>query len=426
MKAAIIGYGKSGAAAEKLLRLKGIENIDIFDDKSEKYADIKECSDSYDVICVSPGVDLNKYPNIKGNITSEIELAYEVMDKNAKIIAVTGTNGKSTTTHLTAQIINNAGIKAVACGNIGYPFGSAVLEKDVKVFVIELSSFQIELLKHFNAVAGCIINVTQDHLDRYKTMDKYYAAKLMLLDFIDKDGLFVTNTDELINKEVKKHNIETMCIDDDLKIYPKYNGRMLDFGKFGVDANKFKLFGKHNIINLSFALTLSGKLCGFKGDVTALLENLTSMPHRTELIAEINGVKWINDSKATNVDSVYTALQSIEKPSVLLIGGRDKKSDYKPLADLINKNISKVCYFGEAASLIKSQISSLLKNVEEESYDSLKNCVKSLTGNTKSGTTVLLSPACTSFDEFLSYEDRGIKFEEYVKEYSREAGNDKF
>ncbi|MDE7033357.1 MAG: UDP-N-acetylmuramoyl-L-alanine--D-glutamate ligase, partial [Mucispirillum sp.] len=333
MKAAIIGYGKSGAAAEKLLRLKGFANIDIFDDKAEQYANIAEYKNEYDLTCVSPGIDLNKYTNISGNITSEIELACEIMNKNAKIIAITGTNGKSTTTHLTAQIINNAGKKAVECGNIGYPYGMAVLEQGADVYVIELSSFQIELLKNFNAVSGCIINVTQDHLDRYGTMEKYYAAKLMLLNFIDKNGLFVTNTDEIIKAEVIKHNTAAKYIDNDLAVYPKYLGSILDFGKFSADTSKFKLFGKHNLINLSYALTMADKVCDFKGDVSYLLENLTSMPHRTELTAEINGIKWINDSKATNVDSVYTALQSIEKPSVLLIGGRDKKSDYKPLVD---------------------------------------------------------------------------------------------
>ncbi len=419
MKAAIIGYGKSGAAAENLLKLKGINNIDIFDDKAEQYKNISEYKNTYDMVVVSPGIDLKKYPNISGNITSEIELAYEVMDKNAKIIAITGTNGKSTTTHLTAQILNSAGIKAAACGNIGYPFAKAVLDKDIKVFVIELSSFQIELLKNFNAVSGCIINVTQDHLDRYGTMEKYYEAKLMLLNFIDKNGVFITNTDEKIRHAVEKHNIETKYIDDDLKVFPKYDGKILDFGKFKADTSKYKLFGKHNLINLSFALLLADKVCDFKGDVSNLLEDLTSMPHRTELAAEVNGVKWINDSKATNVDSVYTALKSVEKPSILLIGGRDKKSDYSPLAELINKNISKICYFGEAADLIKNQLSPLLKGVEEESYDSLKNCVKILAGKTQPGTTVLLSPACTSFDEFKSYEDRGVKFKEYVLEYTK-------
>ena len=418
MKAAIIGYGKSGAAASRLLKLKGYKEIEIFDDKNENYKNISEYKDEYDEVVVSPGIDLNKYKNISGNITSEVELAYNHMDKNAKIIGITGTNGKSTTTFLTAQILNNAGVKACACGNIGYPFGEAVLDKaDTEVYVIELSSFQIELLKRFKAVAGCIINVTQDHLDRYGTMDKYYEAKLLLLNFIDKKGLFVTNTDTVIVNKAILYDFQARYIDDNFKSFPKLNGNILDFGKFHLDLSKYKLFGKHNITNLSFALTMADKVCDFKDDVTNLIENLTSMPHRTELVAEINGVRWINDSKATNVDSVYTALVSMKKPAVLLIGGRDKKSDYRPLADLINQNISKICYFGEAADLIKSQLSSLLKGVEEESYKSLKECVKDLAEKEKD-ITILLSPACTSFDEFKSYEDRGYKFKDYILEYT--------
>lgn len=418
MKAAIIGYGKSGAAALRLLKLKGYKEIEIFDDKNENYKNISEYKDEYDEVVVSPGIDLNKYKNISGNITSEIELAYNHMDKNAKIIGITGTNGKSTTTFLTAQILNNAGVKACACGNIGYPFGEAVLDKaDTEVYVIELSSFQIELLKRFKAVAGCIINVTQDHLDRYGTMDKYYEAKLLLLNFIDKKGLFVTNTDTVIVNKAILYDFQARYIDDNFKSFPKLNGNILDFGKFNVDLSKYKLFGKHNITNLSFSLTMADKVCDFKDDVTNLIENLTSMPHRTELVAEINGVRWINDSKATNVDSVYTALVSMKKPAILLIGGRDKKSDYRPLADLINQNISKICYFGEAADLIKSQLSPLLKGVEEESYKSLKECVKDLAEKEKD-ITILLSPACTSFDEFKSYEDRGYKFKDYILEYT--------
>ena len=418
MKAAIIGYGKSGAAAEKLLKIKGYQEIEIFDDKNENYKNISDYKNEYDEVVVSPGIDLSKYKNICGNITSEIELAYNQMDKNAKIIAITGTNGKSTTTFLTAQILNNAGVKACACGNIGYPFGDAVLEKkDTEVFVIELSSFQIELLKRFKAVAGCIINVTQDHLDRYGSMDKYYEAKLLLLNFIEKKGLFVTNTDTKIVNKAILYDFQARYIDDSFKSYPKLNNNILDFGKYIVDLSKYKLFGKHNITNLSFALTMADKVCSFEGDITNLIENLTSMPHRTELVAEINGVKWINDSKATNVDSVYTALISMKKPAILLIGGRDKKSDYTPLADLINKNISKICYFGEAADLIKGQLSPLLQGVLEESYSSLKECVNALAKREKD-ITVLLSPACTSFDEFKSYEDRGYRFKEYVLEFT--------
>ncbi len=417
MKGAVIGYGKSGAAAINLLKLKGYSSIDIYDDKKEGCKKIAEFQDGYDEVVVSPGIDLKKYPNICGNITSEIELAYNKMDKKAQIIGITGTNGKSTTTHLTAQIINNAGLKACACGNIGYPFGSAVLDENIDVFVIELSSFQIEILKKFKMKAGCIINVTQDHLDRYITMENYYEAKLKILNFIDKKGLFVTNTDTLIVNKAILYDFQARYIDDNLKSYPKLENNILNFGKYYVDLSKYKLFGKHNIINLSFALTMADKICDFQGDVSHLIENLSSMPHRTELTAVSGDVKWINDSKATNVDSVYTALLSIEKPSVLLIGGRDKKSDYSPLASLINKNISKICYFGEAADLIKKQLSPLLKNVEEASYNTLKECVKDTADKVKKG-TVILSPACTSFDEFKSYEDRGEKFTQYVLEYT--------
>ncbi len=242
-----------------------------------------------------------------------------------------------------------------------------------------------------------------------------------IIDFIDKKGLFVTNTDTFIVNKAILYDFQARYVNDDLKSFPKLQDNILDFGgKFSVDIRKYKLFGKHNIINLSFALTMADKVCDFKGDITNLIENLTSMPHRTEFVAEINGVKWINDSKATNVDSVFTALQSMEKPAILLIGGRDKKSDYKPLSDLINKNISKICYFGEAADLIKSQLSSLLHNVEEESYKSLKECVKTLAEKEKD-ITILLSPACTSFDEFKSYEDRGEKFRQYILEYVKEG-----
>lgn len=418
MKVAIIGCGKSGRAAEELFKIDNVEQIDKFDDKDNSLPNISEYSGGYDITLVSPGIDRSKYSNLPENVTSEIETAYKHMRKDAHIIGITGTNGKSTTTHLTAQIINRAGIKAAACGNIGYPFAEAVLDKDTKVFVIELSSFQIELLNEFNIEAGCIINVTQDHLDRYGVMDKYYEAKLKMLDFIGKDGLFVANTDNIIQERAKKYNFELKTIDDNFEKYPVLEGSILKFENFYVDTKEYGLFGHHNLINLAFSLQLADKICHFSGDVTSLIKGLSGMPHRTEFVAEINGVKWINDSKATNVDSVYTALLSMKKPSVLLLGGRDKKSDYKPLAELINKNVSEVCYFGEAGDLIKGQLSSLLNGVAESSYKSLELCVSDLSKRVKSGSTVILSPACTSFDEFKSYEDRGIKFGEYVKKYA--------
>ena len=419
MKAAIIGYGKSGETSKKLLEHKGFTHIDIYDDKKENCTKILDYKNIYDITVVSPGVDRSKYKNIPEKVSSEVELAYEIMDKRAKIIGITGTNGKSTTTHLTAQILNNAGIKAKACGNIGYPFGEAVFDKDIEVFVIELSSFQIELLNILQIDAGCIINVSQDHLDRYGLMENYYSAKLKLLHHIKKDGRFVSADDVNIINQSILHKFEAKYIDSKLSAYPMLDKYILRFGvKYSVDINKFLLFGHHNLINLSFALTLADKICDFKGDITYILEGLSSMPHRTEKIGVIKGVTWINDSKATNVDSVYTALKSVSKPATLLIGGRDKKSDYTPLIELINNNVSRICYFGEAASIIETQLSKKLKDVKEEKYLTLKECVKNLSLNVSSGETVLLSPACTSFDEFESYEDRGRKFKEYVLSFT--------
>lgn len=418
MKVAILGFGKSGKSAYKLLKKLGYDNIDIFDDgKDNDYPSIDKYEDVYDKTIVSPGVDRNKRANIPEVITSEAELAFEAMRDDAKIITVTGTNGKSTTTHLTAQILNKAGIKAVACGNIGFPFGEAVEDKSVEVFVVELSSFQIELLNRFRTKAACVINVTQDHLDRYGTMDNYYAAKLKLLKFIPNDGLFVAGVDKKVKNAADNYKFMSKYIDKNMGVFPKLDNKILDFGSFSVDTFYFNLYGHHNLINLSFSLALASGVTDFEGDVTKYIKGLTGMPHRTELVGIYNGVSYINDSKGTNVDSVVTALESAIKPTYLLIGGRDKKSDYTALAPLINKSVSRVCYFGEAAGLIKSQLSPIIE-AEESGFSHMEEAVKFCAETAEEGATVLLSPACTSFDEFQNYEDRGEKFAAFVKKYA--------
>ena len=422
MKAAIIGYGKSGAAAEKLLKMKGINTIDIYDgNRALGFKTIEDFTGGYDMTVISPGINCAKYKNLPNKWTSEIELAHEFMSNNAKILAITGTNGKSTTTHLTAQILNNMGIKAVACGNIGVPFADVVLDRSVQVFVIELSSFQIELLNNFRAAGACILNVTPDHLDRYGIIDNYYEAKLRLMKFIDANGLFLCGEDyKIIAKraaEASRYKFRTAIVDADFNRYPKLVGNVLDFGSFHADLSKFSLFGHHNAINLAFALILASSVRELKGDVTSYIENLTGMPHRTELVGVFNGVRWINDSKGTNVDSVATALYSLKKPSWLLMGGRDKKSDYTVLKDLINSSVTGLCYFGEAAPIIKKQLSGLI-NVREETFSCLEDAVKFCAAEAGEGATVLLSPGCSSFDEFKNYEDRGEKFASYVHKYA--------
>ncbi|MCA1927318.1 MAG: hypothetical protein LDL09_02755, partial [Calditerrivibrio sp.] len=176
MKVAILGYGKSGKAAEKLLKLKNISLIDIFDDKIEGFRDIKEIDCDYDLFVVSPGIDLKKIDLPKSKITSELELAMENI-KDKKILGITGTNGKSTITFLTSQILNNAGFKASYCGNIGKTLGDTYLEENPDIYVLEMSSFQIDLLNKFNLYSACISNITPDHLDRYGSMEDYIFSK---------------------------------------------------------------------------------------------------------------------------------------------------------------------------------------------------------------------------------------------------------
>jgi len=419
---AILGYGLSGKSAEKLLKLQGYDNITIFDDiKNYGYKSINEYRDEYDITIVSPGINLMKYNIEAKNAISEIELALDFVCNDKKIIAITGTNGKSTTTYLVAQLLKLVGFNAVACGNIGVTFSEVALDKNVDIFVIELSSFQIELLQRFRADAVAILNLTPDHLDRYESVENYYSSKLDLIKFLQLDGCLVSYDDKVIRDRLVQHHIGNIFIDKDLKTYPQLDNNILKFDNFYVDISKYNIFGFHNLINLSYSLILVSCFYKLEGDVTDIVSKLTSMKHRSEDIGTFKGVRYINDSKATNVASVVVAISSLSKPSTLLIGGKDKNSDYTLLIDQLNEHISKVCYFGEAAMLIHDQIASKLV-IEQELFLNLEEALKYAVSVSEMGETIILSPACSSYDEFENYEDRGDKFCSYVKQY---AGEDK-
>ena len=426
MKVAILGYGKSGQAAENLLIKKGIKDITIFDDNEE--LDFLSISvfvshNDYDVTVISPGVDLSKYGislDMIRSCTSELDLAYGVMDKSKKIITVTGTNGKSTTTSLATQILNLLGVKAVACGNIGLPLGEAILDETIEVFVVELSSFQIDILSNVHIDSGAILNLSADHLDRYGSVEEYYLSKFAMLKFLSKAGKAIVLDDENIKSMLVDKSINYEFVDKKFEKYPILKGDVLDFNGYKFDVKSFTLFGNHNLLNLSFALLLASSVVDIKGDISEVVSKLTGLKHRSEIVGEFKGVTYINDSKATNVDSVMVALESLKKPSTLLIGGKDKLSDYKPLATLINSNVSKVFYFGEAGDLISDQLSPLLKDIDGRSFLTLSDAVKYAVKDAVEGESVILSPACSSFDEFKNYAERGDKFREYVLKYTEE------
>lgn len=415
MKVAILGYGKSGQSAEKILKVKGITNIDIYDDTLAAYPDISELKEGYDTIVVSPGFNLNKLKVDNDYMTNEIDLAYSMIDNNAKIIAVTGTNGKSTITYLVSQILNNCGIKAKACGNIGYPFGEAVLEK-YDAYVVELSSFQIDLIKYFRADASCISNVTDDHFDRYGNFENYLKSKIKIKD-ITKGQLFSLNSECLVNKLPES----TVFIDENLKNFPVFEDNKLRFENFYVSLDNFNLYGWHNKINLAFSLSLSSSLFDFFGDMTHLIENLTGLEHRCEFVGAINETIYINDSKGTNVDSTMVALKSVKEDCILILGGYDKGGDFGELAALINEKVKKLILYGAAAAKIENQLLGRV-NAEIISVYSLKDAVENAYQNSVNIKYVLFSPGCASFDQFKNFEERGEYFKKYVNEIKEKIG----
>jgi len=407
MKGAIIGYGMSGKAAEKLLKLDGYKEIDIFDDKSGR--PIAEFKDEYDCVAVSPGINLRKLTNAPKKYTSEIELAYKHMPKGSKIVAITGTNGKSTVTHLTAQLFEKCGMSAIACGNIGLTFGDAVLKGAKDVYVAELSSFQTGMLKEFQADAVVITNLAEDHMDRYKDLDDYAADKINLLKYLIPQGRLIIEDDEYLKEKASVFAGET------IKVAQKPQAGKLDFGGFYADTAKFPLKGRHNLINLSFALLAVDVVAGLKGDVSDMLAGLTGLDHRCEHVTDIDGVEYINDSKGTNIHSTMTALNGMEKGIVIILGGKDKNGDFKTMKDALNEKCTCVIAYGGAGEKIYNTLNGII-SVPLYRALNLEEAVLKAYEAAEEGEKVLLSPACASFDEHRGFEHRGAHFKELVME----------
>jgi UDP-N-acetylmuramoylalanine--D-glutamate ligase len=415
MKAAVLGYGKSGKAAEALLKHAGAERIDIFEDKNNAYPSISEFKNGYDKVAVSPGIDIIKLGLKVDNLTSEIDLAYEALKGKGTIIAITGTNGKSTVTYLTAQILANAGLKAVACGNIGVPFGDVVMEGGHDVFVLELSSFQIELLKSFKADMALVTNLAPDHLDRYPSYEAYVKAKMDIFKFLKQDGCAVIADSEELLSNTEYYTGEKLIINEAMSNFPNLTGRIINFGKYRLDITKFPLFGTHNLLNLSFALIAADRLLKFEGDITPLVENLKGLPHRCEYSGTIDSVSFINDSKATNVYSTLACLKGAKAGNVVILGGRDKNGDFSILADELNRTATTVIAYGEAAIVIKEKLKGLL-TCDFVTSPNLGEAIRIGLNIAHKGGNVILSPACSSYDSFNNFEERGDFFMRTVKE----------
>ncbi len=432
----ILGAGESGVGAAKLAQHLGMRVFvsdfgkikeefkqELINNKiefeEEKHTEEKILN--ADEVIKSPGIP-DKAPIIKKlkekniPVISEIEMAARYTD--AKLIAITGSNGKTTTTLLTYHLLKNAGINVGLAGNIGYSFAAQVIENKFDYYVLELSSFQLDGIKEFRADIAILLNITPDHLDRYEyKLENYIQSKFRIGMNQKDDDIFIHNSKDeniisyLKNKEI---NHPTIQVDDS-----NQSGSHLKVGGYTFDMQTCSLKGEHNMFNATCAI-LAAQSVGIKNeDIQQGLETFVNVPHRLEVVAEINGVQYINDSKATNVDATYYALKAMTRPVIWIAGGTDKGNDYTPIFPWAEKNVKALICMGVDNSKLLEGFNPIIKNIEETS--SAKEAVERAGIYAEPGDVVLLSPCCASFDLFNNYEHRGNLFKEAVSQLLKET-----
>lgn len=427
----VFGAGKSGLGSVALLEKNGYEVILVDDKSAMNSSDAIKYLDEISIFIKSPGipyVDLVKKAFEKNiEVIDEIELSYRELKKRkskAKIIGITGTNGKTTTTAKTAELLEYGGYKSIACGNIGKPFSEVVMEgKEYDYIVIELSSFQLENIKTFKSDISMIINLTPDHIDRYSTIDEYYDTKINVGKNQSLNEKFIINLQD--KETMKRLNMINGAIlgistnrDESAFMY-EHNGKIVCENKEILESDKLSLKGKHNLENMLFVATV-GKIVGISDEkIAEFLYNAKPIEHRLEEFLRVENTVFINDSKGTNSDSTKFALEAFPQ-SILVCGGKDKHLEMKPLAVLIKKYAKEVYLIGEN----RNQIIEALKNEgysSEKIFDveNIENCTKILKAklNLEENNIILFSPATSSYDQFLNFEDRGRKFKSIINEY---------
>ena len=438
----VLGAGESGTGAAILAKDKG---FDVFLSDSgtisPKYRAILENEGipfeegshtmdkilSADEIVKSPGIPLDA-PVVKAavakdiHIISEIEFAGRYTD--AKMVCITGSNGKTTTTMLIHHILTGAGIDAGLAGNVGHSLAYQVARAPHKVYVVELSSFQLDNMYDFKANIAVLMNITPDHLDRYEhLMQNYVNAKFRILqNMTPKDVFIFWKDDPVISAQLKKITTEAAMlpfseheeegsaayIDAENELIFRTPGTSMSMPRADLALN-----GLHNVFN-SMAAGLSACVLDIrKDDIRRALEDFSGVEHRLEPVAEIDGVHWINDSKATNVNSCWYALEAMTSPTVLILGGKDKGNDYSEILPLVKDKVKAIVAMGLHNEKIVEFFSPHLPVADT---DNLADAVAACKRLAVKGDTVLLSPCCASFDLFKSYEDRGRQFKAKVHE----------
>lgn len=436
----ILGAGESGAGAAVLAKKKGFDTfVSDMSSIKDKYKEMlnernipweegkhtEELILNADEVIKSPGIP-NDAPMVvklreKGTpIISEIEFAGRYT--NAKMICITGSNGKTTTTSLIYHIFKKAGLNVGLAGNIGQSLAYQVAEYNYDYYVIELSSFQLDNMYKFHANIAVLMNITPDHLDRYEhKMQNYVDAKFRIIqNQTDEDAFIYWSDDPIIQRELHKYGIHghyypfaehkkdgLAAFVDQKKVY------FTEPIAFNMEEEELALTGTHNLFN-SMAAGISANIAGIRKEcIREALKDFKGVEHRLEKVARVRGVDYINDSKATNVNSCWYALQSMKTKTVLILGGKDKGNDYSEIARLVKEKCSGLIFLGLHNEKLHDFFDGFGLPIAD--VQSMKDAVDAAYQMAKKGETVLLSPCCASFDLFRSYEDRGDQFKECVR-----------
>ncbi|MDG4945039.1 UDP-N-acetylmuramoyl-L-alanine--D-glutamate ligase [Weeksellaceae bacterium KMM 9713] len=435
----ILGGGESGTGAALLAQQQGYDVfLSDFGKLKESHAEVLKLNGidfetgshtadkilNADWIIKSPGIPkkaaiINQIKEAGIPIISEIEFASKFTDK--KIIAITGSNGKTTTTSLIAFMLERADLKVGLGGNIGHSFAKMVMnDQDYDLYVLELSSFQLDDIDTFKPYVSILLNITPDHLDEYDyDIKKYGQAKLRIAKNQTEEDYFIFNADDEITSELlKETNIKAQklgfsLIDEKQAAFADdINFNINHPDKFNMTVEELALNGKHNVSN-SLAAAMNGNILKLrKSIIKDSLMEFDAVEHRLESVISVHGIEFINDSKATNVNSVFYALQSMKTPTIWIVGGKDKGNNYEELIPMVKKKVKAIVCLGLDNSKIVETFSPFVDQIIET--NNMKDAVNTAYLLGKNGETVLLSPACASFDLFESYEHRGKLFKEEV------------
>lgn len=437
----ILGAGESGVGTAILGKKKGFEVfVSDFKEIQEKYKEVllhheiefeegkhtESLILNADLAMKSPGIN-PRVPIVQSLIDhhipviSEIEFASKYTD--AKIVAITGTNGKTTTTMLTHHVLKEVGLNVGIAGNIGYSFAQHVAENEVDYYVLEISSFQLDGIKKFKPDIAILTNITPDHLDRYDNdVHNYVASKFKITRNQRESEYFIYDADDLMTGEgLKIHHPRAKLVPFSIEKELNYGAFLrddkiitrLNTDEYSMSISKLTLQGKHNVKN-TMAATLATQLLNVRSQsIKDSLSNFEGAEHRLENVQKVSGVQFINDSKATNVNATFYALECMEQPTVWIAGGVDKGNDYTDLLPLVREKVKAIVCLGKNNEKIKHVFSNVVEMIIET--HGAEEAVKVAYKLSQKGDSVLLSPACASFDLFENYEHRGRQFKKAVR-----------